>query len=275
MKSEMLSAMKRCTFNHAGLEFSYLDSGGCGDALLALHAHWMEAATYSPLAVALAPEWRLVALDQRGHGYSNHAASYTRNDYIEDLSALFRHLGLNRAVLLGNSLGGVNAYQFAARYPSMVRGLIIEDIGTEISVDVEFILNWGGTCRTSDELEEKIGARLLPYLRESFRETSEGWRLAFDPYELQESQRQLNGDHWRDWLASDCPALVIGGRESRVTARTHLESLARRRRNTELKIVPGGHVVHQDCPDSFADAVREFLRNLPRDDRGRTAELQD
>lgn len=46
--------------------------------LIALHAHWMEGSTYLPLAGALYPEWRLVALDQRGHGYSGHAQTYSR-----------------------------------------------------------------------------------------------------------------------------------------------------------------------------------------------------
>ena len=40
----------------------------------------MEAATFTPLAAALAPEGRVVALDQRGHGDSDHAASYARDD---------------------------------------------------------------------------------------------------------------------------------------------------------------------------------------------------
>ena len=115
--------MERREFQHDGLRFSFLDSGGDGDVLIALHAHLMEAVTYAPLAAAL-PKWRVVALDQRGHGYSDHSRSYTRNDYIQDVEALFEHLDLNEAVLLGNSLGGANAYQFAARHPERVRGLI-------------------------------------------------------------------------------------------------------------------------------------------------------
>ena len=81
--------MRRQSFRSNGLTLSYLDEGGDGDALIALHAHWMEAATFAPLATALAPAWRVVALDQRGHGDSDHAPTYTRDDYIADLLALF------------------------------------------------------------------------------------------------------------------------------------------------------------------------------------------
>ena len=119
----------RHEFRHDGLRLSYLDGGRGDRVLIALHAHIMEAATFVPLAAVLAPEWRVLALDQRGHGYSDHAPTYTRDDYIGDLEAFIDHLGVSDSVLLGNSLGGVNAYQFAARHPERVRGLVIEDLG--------------------------------------------------------------------------------------------------------------------------------------------------
>src|SRR5450432_529063 len=102
--------MRRHNIHRDGLKLSYLDDGGNGRPLVALHAHWMEGQTYAPLTAELAPEWRVIALDQRGHGYSDHAPSYSREDFLGDLLALFEHLKLQKAVLVGNSLGGVNAY---------------------------------------------------------------------------------------------------------------------------------------------------------------------
>src|SRR4051812_12548602 len=112
--------MNRASFQHNGLTLSYLDSGGDRPVIIALHAHWMEGITYSLLANEVGPEWRLIALDQRGHGYSDHADTYTREDYLGDIEALFEHLGIERAVLVGNSLGGVNAYEFASKHPKKV-----------------------------------------------------------------------------------------------------------------------------------------------------------
>jgi esterase len=257
--------MERRSFTHQDLQLSYLDSGGSGPVLIALHAHWMEARTFAPLAAVLAPEWRVVALDQRGHGYSAHASSYTRQDYLDDLLALYEHLGIASAVLLGNSLGGVNAYQFAAAWPERVRGLIIEDIGVATvpgTDDTSFSLKWSGSFASREELAERVGARFLPYLAQSFRETSDGWRLAFDPRETEESQACLNGDHWRDWLASSCPALVIRGQDSRVTNQRQLEEMVERRPASRLEVLPGGHVVHFDNPDGFTAQVRSFLAEL-------------
>jgi esterase len=255
--------MQRHEFQNEGLTLSYLDSAGAGRIILALHSHWMEATTFAPLAAALAPQWRVIALDQRGHGHSDHAATYTRADYLADLDALFHHLKLrDSAVMLGNSLGGVNAYQFAAHRPDLVRAMIIEDIGVEIADDTTFALPWGGIFKTREDLEQRVGARFVPYLQDSFRETHEGWRLAFDPRDTVASQSFLNGDHWKDWLASDCPALLIRGKESRVSKQEHFEQMASRRPNTRLLVLEGGHVVHMDNPAGFANAVNDFLRDL-------------
>jgi pimeloyl-ACP methyl ester carboxylesterase len=256
-------AFRRSSFNYAGLNFSYLDSEGDGDVLVALHAHWMEGITFAPLADALAPTFRVVAPDQRGHGHSDHATSYTRDDYLGDLAALLDHLHLTKPfVLLGNSLGGVNAYQYAARNPDPVRGLIIEDIGVEIADDITIVPTWTGNFRTREELAERIGPRLSPYLEPSFRETRQGWRLAFDPQETVESQTNIKGDHWKDWLGSSCPALLIRGRESRVTKQEHLEEMAARRPDTKLEVLDGGHVIHQSHPELFARTVKAFLQQL-------------
>ena len=87
-----------------------------------------------------------------------------------------------------------------------------------------------------------------------------GWRLAFKPREIVESGRCLSGDHWQDWLATECPALLIRGLNSRVTTQAALEQMTSRRPNTLLKVLDGGHVVHADNLEGFVDAVKEFLR---------------
>jgi esterase len=255
--------IQRHNFQHDGLNLSYLDTGGVDEALIALHSHWMEGQTFASLAAALAPEWRVVALDQRGHGYSGHAATYKREDYLGDLDVLFTHLGLSRAVFLGNSLGGLNAYQFAARHPDYVRALIVEDIGAVIGDDTSFALSWSGVFKTCQDLEERIGPRFFPYLRDSVRSVAGGWRLAFDPQDMVQSQTYLNGDHWADWLASTCPALLIRGENSRVTTQEHVEEMVERRPDTRLRVLSGGHVVHFDNPKGFNAAVLEFLEQLP------------
>ncbi len=257
--------MERDFFEHDGLRLSYLDAGGDAPVIIALPAHWMEAVTYAPLAAALAPAWRVVALDQRGHGHSDHPpieGGYTRAAYLGDIEALIFQLGIGEAVLLGNSLGGVNAFQLAARRPARVRALVVEDIGAVIADDVSFVLAWEGSFPSRAALADAVGPRFLPYLEDAFRETGGGWRLAFEPRAMLASQAQLNGDHWADWLASSCPALLIRGSQSRVTSATMLTEMATRRPRTRLVTLDAGHVVHLDDPAGFAAAVRAFLEEV-------------
>jgi pimeloyl-ACP methyl ester carboxylesterase len=79
---------------------------------------------------------------------------------------------------------------------------------------------------------------------------------------MMKSQASINGDHRKDWLASTCPALLIRGKESRVTRQEHMEELATRRPNTRLVVLEGGHVIHASHTALFVAAVRTFLNEL-------------
>jgi esterase len=187
---------------------------------------------------------------------------YRREDYLQDLYVFLKHLGLKRCVLLGHSLGGVNAYQFAARENDLVAAMIIEDIGVVIQDDADFVLGWAGTFPSRESLELRVGEKMLPYLRDSFRKTAEGWRLAFDPKDMVASQAALNGDYWGDWCASTCPALLIRGAQSPLTDAAELKAMAATRANTRLLSLDGGHVVHVDSPRETFTAIKSFLQEI-------------
>ncbi|MEV6332907.1 alpha/beta hydrolase [Streptomyces sp. NPDC051909] len=241
-----------------GRRLSYLDHGGTGRVLVALHGHFGEGRTFAGLARALAPEHRVVALDQRGHGHSDRAADYSREGYVADVGALLDHLGLGTVDLLGHSLGGVNAYRFAARHPGRVRALVVEDIGAEVDDDLSFCLDWPRRAPTRSALVEGLGAS-APYLADAIREHPDGWGLAFRPEDMVASQRALNGAHWDDWLAGTCPALLVRGTRSRVLGAGHARVMVERRPGARLVELPTGHTVHATDPTGFAAAVRRFL----------------
>src|SRR5258707_5907341 len=68
----------RAALDLDGRRLSYLDFGGNGRPLLALHGHLDQGATFAPLAHALAPQRRVIAPDHRRHGASDPASDYTR-----------------------------------------------------------------------------------------------------------------------------------------------------------------------------------------------------
>ncbi|MFD9128790.1 alpha/beta fold hydrolase [Kitasatospora sp. NPDC059571] len=249
----------RESFSVGGRKLSYLDFGGPGQPLLALHGHYNEASAFAPLAGALAPRWQVIALDQRGHGESDRAAGYGRDDYTADLVAFHRHLGLGPVPVLGHSLGGVNAYQFAARHPELVSRLIVEDIGAEVQCDWSFTTRLPSTAPSREALVAALGAA-APYLACAFRQRDGGWGFSFGIADTVASQQALNGDHWGDWTAVSCPTLLVRGTASDELAADHARAMvARRGRRARLVELAAGHVVHHDAPERFAAEVAGFL----------------
>ena len=112
------------------LKVRYLDWGGEGAPLLALHglassAHW-----YDIVAPMLRDRYHIYAPDQRGHGQTTSATSgYDWQTLSRDLDRLLDHIGLDEVSVMGHSWGGNVATNFAANYPGRVKRLIMIDGG--------------------------------------------------------------------------------------------------------------------------------------------------
>jgi pimeloyl-ACP methyl ester carboxylesterase len=95
--------------------------------LLLLHGVTRCGADWEPLLPALAEDWSVVALDQRGHGGSPRADGYLVTDYVADAVRLVREEVAESVVIFGHSLGAMVAAAVAAELPDRVRGVILED----------------------------------------------------------------------------------------------------------------------------------------------------
>uniref|UniRef100_A0AAU2VFZ5 Alpha/beta hydrolase n=1 Tax=Streptomyces sp. NBC_00003 TaxID=2903608 RepID=A0AAU2VFZ5_9ACTN len=263
----MTALPTRTTMTFDGRTLSYLDYGGNGRPLVALHGHLSEGASFAALASALGPEWRVIAPDQRGHGDSQRAREYTRTGYLADLLALLEHLGIDRAVFLGHSLGAINAYYLASERPELVEALINIDTAVDLpdqgTSPLTFVLNFPYTAATREELAAACGplaAVLGPVLRPL--PGGAGWRLPFHPQDTVDSENLVHGDHWKQWLATDCPALLIHGLRSQVLSAEQAHAMCSRRPGTVYRQLDTDHFVQEADPDGFATAVREFLAGI-------------
>jgi esterase len=219
-----------------GRRIAYHDTGD-GPVLLALHGHFGHGRTFDRLAGSLAPDWRVVAPDQRGHGRSDPGPDYDREGYVADAALVIEALDLAPVVVLGHSLGGVNAYQLAARRPELVRAVIVEDAPAELAVRPDFEA-WPGQPQRSVAPDTALA-------------------------EMNRSRRLLAGDHWTDWLAGEHHVLLLHGLESDTLPTAQAREMASRRPNTRLIEFPGaGHTIHDDDPEGFALAVASFLEEL-------------
>ncbi|MFE5296652.1 alpha/beta fold hydrolase [Streptomyces sp. NPDC056632] len=252
------------TADHRTLSYLDFTPDSTGRPLLALHGHLSEGASYAHLAEALGPEWRVVALDQRGHGDSDRAPDYRREGYVADALALLDHLGLERVVLVGHSLGAINAYHLAAAHPERVAGLVctdsaalLPDTGTS---PLSFVLGFPYTAPTREELTVACGP-VGPMVAPALRPHADGWRLPFHPQDTVDSENLVHGDHRATWLASDCPALVVRGTSSQVLTADHAREMTARPRTTLVEL-DTDHFVQLRDPRGFEKAVGDFLATL-------------
>jgi pimeloyl-ACP methyl ester carboxylesterase len=98
-----------------------------GPPLVLLHGVTRAHGDWSPLLDRLAETWRVIAIDQRGHGESARAGRYLVADYVADAVRIVRDVIGEPVAILGHSLGAMVAAGVAASLPELVRGIVLED----------------------------------------------------------------------------------------------------------------------------------------------------
>lgn len=239
---------------------SYLDNEKSGLPLICLHGHFGCASMFSFMNDV--HNGRLILIDQRGHGLSDHSDTYRTADYVNDLEVLINSLNVKDPIILGHSLGGVIAYHYAFK-TKKVKALIIEDIGTEVNCSNEFILKIPRAFNSLYEVEDSfktIGMIFEPYFVESIRYDGVKWQFLFDYEGMVESQEEMNGNHLKYWTDLDCPILLMHGTKSWACNTRNIKEMAGLNGNVVLKIYEGiGHTLHDEDRSRFISDVKIFL----------------
>ena len=158
----MTAPTPRTISGSGGLDLNLLEWSEEGVPLLLLHGFGNEAHIWDDFAPSVAPYYRTLALDHRGHGDSawDPEGNYDYEKLTDDVEAVTAALGIDRFVLVGHSLGGRVSTFFAGRHPERLAGLVLIDIGPEIDAR--------GSMRIRDETLENMDpafASLAEYAR--------------------------------------------------------------------------------------------------------------
>ena len=120
-----------CYVELRGLPFHYRDWGGDGRQVLLLHGLASTCHIWDLVAPLLAEDFRIAAMDQRGHGQSAQVDDgYDFAAVLGDAAAMIEHLGWQRPIVVGHSWGADVALELAVAHPELVSGLIFVDGGT-------------------------------------------------------------------------------------------------------------------------------------------------
>src|SRR5262245_1919957 len=263
------------------MRFHYLDWGTPGlPPVVFLHGGGLNAHTWDLVCLSLRRERHCVALDQRGHGESEWSPQmdYATETQVGDVEAFVDALGLERFVLVGMSLGGVNALAWAGRHSRRLAGLVLVDVGPEIRTDgVKKIAAFTSESTPLDSVEHFV-ERALSFnprrnrellrrsLLHNLRPMPDGrfmWKYdqrhrgrAPDPTAYARRRDLL----WSAVDAVECPTLVVRGAESDVFHDEDAERLAARLRHGRwVRIDGAGHTVQGDNPAGLLVELRPFL----------------
>lgn len=273
-----------------GLELHWLEWSREGVPLLLLHGFGNEAHLWDDFAPAVAPYYRVLAWDARGHGDSgwDPERRYDPETLADDLECATRELGIERFVLVGFSMGGRVATVFAGRHPQRLAGLVLVDIGPEVDprgtlrIRLEVEEQRSPAFRSVEQYAELLSrnypagqrAALLRMARHGLRSRPDGlFELKMDPAlregmalrdaETDEAAREraFVQQQWEALTRVPCPTLVVRGAASDILS----PEVADRMVDEVLQagrlavVAKAAHSVMTDNPEGFAQALCAFV----------------
>jgi pimeloyl-ACP methyl ester carboxylesterase len=265
------------------LRFHFLEWGAPdAPAVVLLHGGHQSAHSWDLVSLHLAQRFRVLALDQRGHGDSEWArdVSYTNHEMSLDAEAFIAALGLERPILMGHSMGGRNSMLLVRHSPSLLRALVVVDVGPEVSDRGRAVI--AGFVRDNEEFDDlehfvRNVQQYDPYRSREHIERTVKYNMLqradgkfvskcdANPRRLGvvRGTGPLENITLEDARAFDLPVLLVRGADSRILTADAAERFCDALPQGTLTTVPNcGHNVHGQNTKGFIEATTDFLASF-------------
>lgn len=255
-----------------GLKLHYVEWGDRGRRpMVLLHGITSHAHSWDTFAKPAAHTFRVIALDQRGHGESHRGETYKTADFVADLKDFADGLRLQPFVLVGLSMGAHNAMAYASQHPSEVAKLVLVDLAPyHIPAPNPLAERTAAAAKAGYKtLEEAVAlARegnpiasdhelwIRAYYGTKRRDDGQ-FTFKHDPAVREKWERE---DLWGKIGKITAPTLILRGAESQTFQREDGLRMEKTIPNAKFVEVPGaGHTINNDQPDLFFSIVSSFL----------------
>lgn len=253
------------------VRISCRDWGGSGAPVVLLHGLAGHVGEWDSIAQDLSPRYRVVAVDQRGHGASERRpADVSRAAYVADAVAVVEQLGLQHPVLVGQSLGGHTAMLAAAAHPGLFRALVLVEAGPggpnrQVQGEIGgWLDSWPRPFPSREAAVEFLGGGPVGEgWAAGLVERDGGWWPRFDRDVMVESLAEIaQRSFWDEWSNVTCPTLAVLGQTGIIAPAEIDEMLQRRPETVALSVAGTGHDVHLERADVLQHVLHRFLGDV-------------
>lgn len=257
------------TFNSDGVEIYYTDEGA-GEPIILIHGYTVDAnANFRSVGLmnGLSSEFRVISLDNRGHGKSG--KPHSPKDYgvqmVRDVINLMDHLGLEKANIVGYSMGGMITNKLVSMYPDRIIKAVSGGAGWSEEPDMKFFNNLAESLEKGNglapliELITPIGVE--PPSKEVIDTLNKQLLANNDPLALAAVARgfkELANIPKEKMMSNTVPILyIVGNRDS---LKDGVENTRGVVKNSRIKVIPGED--HGSTPGNpeFLESIKTFFR---------------
>jgi 3-oxoadipate enol-lactonase len=246
------------------------DETGAGQAVLLLHPLAMSREFWAAAVGALAPRFRVITVDARGHGTSRwDGTPFSVADLADDAAAVCEELAPDGAYVLGMSMGGCVALSLAGHRPDLVRGLVLADTTADYGPDKA--ASWAARAATAagKSREEQLAFQVERWFSPAFAASDPGAvQRVCDIFVRTDSRAHAQacralgdfaGTGFLPWV--QCPALVVVGEHDQATPPAMARELADGIPGSELQVIPGArHMALIEASDRWPQLARWLAR---------------
>jgi len=249
----------------------HFESVGSGPVLIILHGLFGSLENWRSMTRRLGETFTVFAIDHRNHGRSPHAAEMSYGLMADDLSEFMGQQNLKSAHVLGHSMGGKTAMQFALRYPDLVDRLIIADMAPKAyrptqkeMIDALLALD---VSKFSTRKEIDLALRgpipdvvVRQFLLKDLKKNSQGlfaWQMNLQA--IADNYNSLTEGITADHSFAK-PTLFLRGEKSRYIKADDEEVIHQLFPHAIIHTIEGaGHWLHVEAPEAFLRSVKDFL----------------